>query len=372
MKPKSILYLVPQVDIPAGGIEAYTRLSWQIFKSYAAARGTEVRCIAFKDGISRGNYFSHRIENGQVLGCNGDKLGFVVRAALCARAYPDSLVVVGHIRQSQVAWLLSKLGWIHSYALLVYGYEAWGKVASWYGLGAHGARAVITISKYTASQFSRHNSVPLSKIAIVPPSLPEVSLVAPPCSDGRSSGVFQVLTVGRLQKGHELKGFDDILRSIARVREAGREIHLSVVGDGDDRLRLQNLARDLGVMVNTTFLGHIPDRKLAEQYKQCDVFVLPSCKEGFGIVFIEAMSFGKPCIGGNHGGTPEIVEHGVTGYLVNHGDIEQLARYLVRLCDSPRLRERLGQKGFKRVRNDYTFPAMKSKWFDVLDKLLEA
>ena len=370
VEPESILYLVPQYEIPAGGLEVYTRQSWEILKSYAALRGMTVRCLAFKDqGPS--NYLKHRIGDGEVLGCNGSKLGFVLRATLCALKYPNSLLIVGHIRQSPVAWLLRKLRLTHSHSLLIYGYEAWGKLALLQGLATHKARSVITISKYTASQFGKYNSVPLKKIEIVPPSLPEAAIAALPGTRREDSEVFRVLSVGRLQKGHELKGFDQILKSMVRVKAAGREFHLNIVGDGDDLGRLQNLAESLGVARNVTFLGRVSNQERTEQYKRCDVFVLPSQKEGFGIVFTEAMSFGKPCIGGDNGGTPEVIEHGITGYLVGHEDVKQLSRYLVRLSDSPELCKELGRNGYQKVLDCYTFASMKSKWFNVLDKLIE-
>ena len=370
VEPHSILYLVPQYEIPAGGLEVYTRQSWEIFKSYAALRGVTVRCLAFKDqGPS--NYLEHRIEDGEILGCNGSKLGFLLRATLCALKYPKSLLIVGHIRQSPVAWLLRKLRLIHSHILLIYGYEAWDKLALLQGLATHRARSVITISEYTASQFCTHNSVPPHKTEIVPPSLPEAGIAALSGTGKKDSRVFRVLSVGRLQKGHELKGFDQILQSMVRVKEAGREVHLNVVGDGDDRSRLQKLAENLGVARNVTFLGRVSNQERTEQYKKCDVFVLPSQKEGFGIVFTEAMSFGKPCIGGNNGGTPEVIEHGTTGYLVGHEDVKQLSEYLIRLSDSPELCEELGRNGHQKVLDCYTFASMKSKWFNVLDKLIE-
>jgi len=97
---------------------------------------------------------------------------------------------------------------------------------------------------------------------------------------------------------------------------------------------------------------------------------MPSKKEGFGIVFLEAMRYGKPCIGGNYGGTPEVITHGVDGYLVNYGDVDQLVRYLVEFSQRPEIRRGMGLKGYEKVKARYLFSHMRDKWFALLDELI--
>ena len=134
--------------------------------------------------------------------------------------------------------------------------------------------------------------------------------------------------------------------------------------------RLKELALHLGLDGHVTFLGAVSDERLRLLYQECDVFALPSKGEGFGIVFLEAMRQGKPCIGGNHGGTPEVIEHGVDGYIVNYGDVEQLAHYLVEFFHKPELRRHMGLKGYQKVKASYLFSRMRNDWFDLLDGAL--
>jgi len=75
--------------------------------------------------------------------------------------------------------------------------------------------------------------------------------------------------------------------------------HLNLVGTGDDQPRLEAVASALGVEDRVTFWGVLDDARLGAAYADCDVFVMPSKEEGFGIVFLEAMLRGKPCIGGH-------------------------------------------------------------------------
>ena len=116
----------------------------------------------------------------------------------------------------------------------------------------------------------------------------------------------------------------------------------------------------------------VPDEKLCLLYQECDVFAMPSSKEGFGIVFLEAMRHGKPCIGGNHGGTPEVIDHGVDGYLVNYGDVAQLTRYVVELSQNADLRRDMGLKGYQKVKAGYLFPHMRDNWFSLLNQAVLA
>jgi glycosyltransferase involved in cell wall biosynthesis len=81
---------------------------------------------------------------------------------------------------------------------------------------------------------------------------------------------------------------------------------------------------------------------------------MPSKKEGFGIVFLEAMRSGKPCIGGNHGGTPDVIEHGKSGFLVEYGNVEELADQIRVLVDDPTLRQTMGGRGQELVAGKFS------------------
>ena len=145
---------------------------------------------------------------------------------------------------------------------------------------------------------------------------------------------------------------------------------MRIVGDGDDKGSLENLVARLGLDGQVDFVGWVPEDKLHHFYQTCDVFAMPSKKEGFGIVFLEAMRYGKPCIGGNYGGTPEVITHGVDGYLVNYGDVDQLVRYLVEFSQRPEIRRGMGLKGYEKVKARYLFSHMRDKWFALLDELI--
>jgi glycosyltransferase involved in cell wall biosynthesis len=120
------------------------------------------------------------------------------------------------------------------------------------------------------------------------------------------------------------------------------------------------------------FLGGISDAELHRQYQKCDVFAMPSKKEGFGIVFLEAMRYGKLCIGGNHGGTPEVIDHGVNGYLVNYDDSQQLTTLLCELAAEPAKVAWMGANAQQTVEDKYLYRHLEKSWASLLDELVVA
>ncbi len=124
-----------------------------------------------------------------------------------------------------------------------------------------------------------------------------------------------------------------------------------------------------------TFHGHIADRKkLWEFYRKASVFVLPSLHETFGIVLLEAMSFGLPIVSTTAGAIPELIKHGVNGLLVPPREPEALASALVQMATSNELRHRLAQAGYEFValrKELYSWEAVGLRVFQAMRPLLE-
>jgi phosphatidyl-myo-inositol dimannoside synthase len=164
-----------------------------------------------------------------------------------------------------------------------------------------------------------------------------------------------ILTVGRWSAAERYKGADDLIEAFALLQKSMPNLKLVLVGGGDDLPRLRKLAADRGVADRVSFLEGLSREQLAACYARCDIFALPSTGEGFGIVFLEAMAFGKPVIGANSGGIPDLVENEINGLLIPPRDKEQLVKVLKSLLEDATLRTHLGASGAERVRRDYTF-----------------
>jgi glycogen synthase len=180
----------------------------------------------------------------------------------------------------------------------------------------------------------------------------------------RSDEKIVVLFVGRLEAR---KGLDALLEAIARVASVHRDIEFRLVGD-EPAVRNQlpytksfeAKHPDFLRRGQVVFVGPVSDHELTREYEQCDIFVAPSRFESFGLVFVEAMMFGKPVIGTSVGGIPEVVKDGVTGILVPPDDPVSLEAAIVRLAKSTSTRLAMGKAGRERYEESFTTERMVS------------
>ena len=159
---------------------------------------------------------------------------------------------------------------------------------------------------------------------------------------------FVVGWVGRMTA---IKRVDDVLHGFRRLLDRGIPARLCLVGDGPDREEVEQRAHDLDVARHTLFVGY--QRDVAPYYSFFDAFLLPSANEGTPVSAIESLAAGRPVVATRVGGTPDVVEDGVSGMLVRVGDVEGIAGALERLARDPELRRRLGEQGRERVIGRY-------------------
>ncbi|MEM4255263.1 MAG: glycosyltransferase family 4 protein [Candidatus Norongarragalinales archaeon] len=163
-----------------------------------------------------------------------------------------------------------------------------------------------------------------------------------------------VLTVCRLV---EQKGLDYLLDAIPLVdKELGGKAHFVLLGRGPLLEHLQAKAKKLGVEEKISFLAErFSEKDLAALYAACDCFVLPSLWEPFGIVVVEAMATGKPVVGTDIGGIPEIIEHGKNGFLVQPRDARALAQRITFLLQNKKTARKMGAEGRKIAVKKFTW-----------------
>ena len=175
-----------------------------------------------------------------------------------------------------------------------------------------------------------------------------------------------LLTLARL---HPRKGQDMVIAAMPRVLEKAPNTKYVIVGQGDYRDRLRELADQHGLNGNVIFCDSVPDDEIIDYYDMCDLFVMPSRREGpwvegFGISFLEAAARAKPSIGGSHGGVGTAILHGETGLLVDPRDPAKIADAIINLLSDPQYARALGRAGRKRCFESF-------KWEDIADRIME-
>ncbi len=166
---------------------------------------------------------------------------------------------------------------------------------------------------------------------------------------GISESAFVVGWVGRMT---DVKDTDAVLEIVGAARDRGLEAVLVMVGDGPDRVRLEQLAHDIGIARSTFFVGYQPE--VAGYYRLFDAFLLPSVNEGTPVSAIEALASGTPVVATRVGGVPDVVRDGEDGFLFEPGDTDDAAERLALLASDATLRSALGASGRERVLRRYS------------------
>lgn len=359
-----LLFLSVETYGKGGGVPSYSRRIAEILTAYGAERRQDLISVSLTDQEPDRERHSHEVNYRRFHGAAGSIPKFLWHSARAGLERP-SLAVAGHIGQAPVAWALRRAGLLDNYIVVLHGIECWQPVAGLDLRAIREAAAIVTTTQFTTREFLAHNRVAERLFHVIPLALGEAELA--PLEPHVRGGRWRILTVGRLASAEGYKGVDTLIEATARLRARDVPVSLSVVGRGDDLGRLEGIRDSLGLKDEVEFLGAVPDAKLDALFQSCDVFAMPSKGEGFGLVFLEAMRYAKPCIGGNHGGTPEVIDHGDTGFLVDYGDVESLTTRLYSLYQDGALAAAMGLRGYDKVKRRYLYPHMRDDWFRLMD-----
>ncbi len=193
------------------------------------------------------------------------------------------------------------------------------------------------ISESTRDDLVRRG-VPPERVVVIHPGVDSTLYQPDPATPRAARPTF--LYLGRLKR---YKGVEYALRAVAAARLIRPEITLDICGQGDDRPRLERIVESLGLGRAVRFLGFVPEQEKRTLLRRAWAVVFPSPKEGWGISNVEAAACGTPALASDSPGLRESVRHGITGYLVPHGDWRALADRMVALAADATLVERLGR-----------------------------
>jgi phosphatidylinositol alpha-1,6-mannosyltransferase len=294
--------------------------------------------------------------NIRVTGFVGNRRKFAAATvhAIWRRRY--DWVLIGHINllSMTVAALATKPISRPETLLIAHGIEVWYRINRSRQHALARVSNILCVSRYTRSRILEQvPSLRPARLRLFPNALGESwghVEQAPMC---RKLPQRFILSVTRLQRGDRYKGVVTVIEALSMLRDTA--LQYMVVGDGDDLSFLQRVARRFGVEHRVHFLNGVDDRELVNLYEQCEAFVLPSGKEGFGIVFLEAMFFGAPVIAAAEKGALDVVKDGETGLLVRFGDSIALQRAIECLGSDEALRAKLRQGGRATVVADGAF-----------------
>ncbi len=367
-----------------GGIPAYNRLVCRVLDEIGENVSNHV--LVATDRAVDVVEASAKFSNLNLRSFDGNRAAFITTVFRLALSKKLDLVLVGHVNYAPLGLLLKRLQPQMRFGVMLYGIEAWQPLSR---LRAHALRRadfMISISEYTRQRAIEANGLDAARICLLPNALEWEEEAVAKSKEQRAKGDdsqlskesehcvsgnrINLLSVCRLDQYEQYKGVDQVIEALPEVLKRVPQVQYTVIGSGTDLDRHKELAESVGVADRVHFAGTVDDETLRAAYGDCDLFVLPSAGEGFGFVFLEAMKYGKAIVAANSGGAPEVVQDGVTGKLVEYGNKQQLAETIVDLCLDPSLRHRLGEAGYRRLLEKFTFPHFKRTLTEILQREL--
>lgn len=342
------LLLAPELFTADGGIPRILRLYLKALCDLAGETDS-VSFLALNDAVADSSdlrrYAGPRLTEWET--CNRHK-GRFTRSAL--RGAPkNDLIVCGHIAQLPVAWAARRLNRRLRYTLVAHGIEVWRPLNVFERLAVRGAKQIWCVSDFTRQQLLRACPLPEGRAVVLPNALDPYFQIHPDAPASANT----LLVVSRLSQADNYKGVDHLIEAMPTIKQSVPDATLRIVGRGDDLPRLQKIAADQKLNGSVIFLGYLSDADMKRELSACRAFALPSQKEGFGLVYLEAMAYGKPCIGAREGGTPEVISP-ESGLLAKYGDPADLASVCItglqRTWDSAAIRaqaERFSYPNFR-------------------------
>jgi len=361
-----VLVLAPPLA-SAGGIQRY---SATLMRALGDLLGDQhVRCVAIPETADRHEEGRFPLRS---------KLRFGWRALREAAGWQPDLIICIHVALGPIGWLLASLG-RRPYWIVVHGIEAWAALPTVKRAALRRAERVLVTSAFSREQVVKLHQIDSKRLRSLPCTLDQSLVSVEPQSEGLLQRVSNdrrvVLTVARMAAAERYKGHDVVLRALPSVVAQVPNLTYVIAGDGDDRPRLEGLTDELGLRNHVVFTGEVSDSELAAVYRRSDVFVLPARSvvddrdpkgEGFGIVFLEAMAFGKPVVGPNCGAPAELIRHGENGLLVNPEDESSVAEALVDLLTNPERAREMGQAGAEWVQTHHAYGSFRDQLAQML------
>jgi len=269
---------------------------------------------------------------------------------IITNAYKYNTFIFAHVNLAPLALLLYILNPKAKLLFCTHGIEIWKKLpkmTEW----IMNKSTILTVSSFSKSELLKYNPN-LNDIRLFPNCI-KLQNTAMELTNPYNKNNYNILSVTRLSSSEQLKGIDTVIKALPSIIKDIPNVKYSIIGKGEDAKRLKALANDLNVLKYIDFLGFVDD--INAYYKYCDIFTLPSKKEGFGIVYLEAMQYKKPVIAVNYGGPTDVIENNVSGFLCEYDDTNCLSGKIIELFNDMSYSRKIGENGYSSLIENFTF-----------------
>lgn len=325
---KKILFLNLTAFSQTGGIERFNKCFLRALSELDKEAITDSASFsAYDTQIDEQYYTPERYK-----GFGKNKASFVLQAVLAARKYDT--IILGHVNLAAVGILIKRLYPTKKLVLIAHGIDVWGGLPRMKTKVLHVADQILSVSSFTKNKLVKVHNINADKITVfhntIDPEfpVPEYRIQQQELREryGLSDDDFVLYTLSRLKSTELFKGYDSVIKAVGTLSKEYPQLKYVLAGKYDEaeKARIDQLIADEHAEGKVIVTGYLNEQELVAHYQMADTYIMPSKKEGFGIVFIEALVSGTPVIAGNADGSADALMHGELGTLVNPDSIEEI------------------------------------------------
>lgn len=318
----NLLFLTLNVFSATGGIEKVARLAGMALGELSAEEQGAFTLYSAYDKTT--DCDPKYIQPAAFRGFGGNRLAFIWQSI--RRGRKASIVLLSHSNLLPVGYAIKLLSPATKLVLFAHGIEVWPEAAAWKRHMLKRCDRILAVSRFTCDTMLQVHGLQAAKLTVlnncIDPFLPPLHVGKKPELLERYGFTAEdkiLLTLTRLSAKERYKGYDEVLMAVKALESSHPDLRYLIVGkaDREERERLERFIRQQGLQNRVVLAGFVPDSELPAHFALADTFIMPSRKEGFGIVFIEALYYGLPVIAGNSDGSVDALGGGAFGLLVN-------------------------------------------------------
>jgi phosphatidylinositol alpha-1,6-mannosyltransferase len=339
--PEKILLLSLQTFSTTGGIQKMTRVLAHSLYNIAQSKEWNFSLYAAYDANE--NLMAQYIPTDNFKGFSSNKRAFTINAVL--RGIRSDVVILSHVNLAIVGLLIKLVNPTCKIWLVAHGIEVWRPFGLLKGWLLKVCNKVICVSNYTRQQIVDIHSADPAKCVVLNNALDPFMKV--PAAFNKPQHLLSkyhlttsdpvIFTLTRLASTEQYKGYEQVITAVGRLKAKFPKLKYILSGEYDalEKIRIDEIIK-VNDAVNAVILtGFLADDELTDHFLLADVFVLPSRKEGFGIVFIEALACGLPVICGNADGSIDAIKNGALGIAVDVNNIAELETSIDKMLNEP-------------------------------------
>lgn len=333
-RPKQILFYYLSAFSSTGGIEKFNRCFIKALDELPS-ESFRSSVVSVCDTCSDGRYNKHC----SFVGFLNNKARSVLH--VLRSAFKHDILVLGHINLAAVGLLVKFINPRCKLVVIGHGIDIWDRFWFIKRLCLQKADLILAVSNYTKNQIVIRNNIDPKKIRLFPNTIdpyfripavfdkPEYLLRRYNLKPGQKI----IFTLSRLVSSEQYKGYDLVIAALPAVLKTypGTVYLLAGKHDAAEKSRIEKLLRLHQAEKNVILTGFVDEAEVADHYNLADIFIMPSRKEGFGIVFLEALACGTAVIGGNQDGTVDALRNGSLGKLINPTKVTEIASAILSL-----------------------------------------